>query len=63
MIKQSLRYIALTLTLLAFTTTVHTASAQSSCPTSTSCVVTGTDPEPMGVVEMILLTLLSVPLQ
>lgn len=60
MIKQSFRYIALALTLLAFTSTVQTASAQSSCPTGT-CVVTGGDPEPMGVVQVILLVLSTLP--
>lgn len=63
MTKQSLRYIALTLMLLAFTSTVPAASAQSACTGSTTCVVTGGDPEPMGIVQMIVMALLTVPLQ
>lgn len=58
--KQSFRYIALALTLLAFTSTVQTASAQSTCPTD-SCVVTGGNPEPMGFLPITLLVLSTLP--
>lgn len=62
MIKRSFRYLALVLTLLAFTSTVRTASAQSSCTDASSCVVTGGNPEPMGMVQIILTILSTVPL-
>ena len=61
MIKWSIRYIALTLTLLAFTSAVQTASAQSSC-SDPSCVVTGSNPEPMGEYQLILSVLATVVL-
>jgi len=51
MIKRSIRYFALVLTLLALTSTVQKASAQSGC-TDPSCVVGGSDPEPMGEFQM-----------
>ena len=52
-IKRSVRYLALALSLVAFTSATQTASAQ--C--TDSCVVTGTDPEPMGNAQIILLIL------
>ena len=55
MINRTFRYIALALTLAAFTSTVQNASAQSSCSDSNSCVVGGGDPEPMGVYQTILI--------
>ena len=53
MIKRSIRYFALVVTLLAFTSTVQRASAQSGC-TDPSCVVGGGDPEPMDQFHLIL---------
>jgi hypothetical protein len=50
-IKRTVRYFVLVLTLLAFNSTLQKASAQSGC-TDPSCVVGGTDPEPMGEFRM-----------
>lgn len=56
MIQRSFRYLALALSLVAFASATQTASAQ--C--SDSCVVTGTDPEPMSTTQIILLILQTV---
>jgi hypothetical protein len=57
-IKRNFRYIALALTLAAFTSTLQNASAQSSgCPDGSSCVVGGGDPEPMSISTTILIFL------
>ncbi|HZL28892.1 MAG TPA: hypothetical protein VFC39_20370 [Acidobacteriaceae bacterium] len=51
MLKRSVRYFTLALTLVALTATVRTAHAQSTGPCtdpSNPCVVTGTDPQPTG---------------
>jgi hypothetical protein len=61
MIKRSIRYFALVLTLLAFTSTVQRASAQSSC-TDPSCATGGSDPEPMSQYKLILTILATVVL-
>jgi hypothetical protein len=60
-INRSIRYFALAMTLLAFTSTVQKASAQSGCQ-DPSCVVGGGDPEPMGEYKMILSALATVVL-
>ena len=49
MFKRSVRLFTLALTLIAFTVAARTAHAQSEDPCtdpSTTCVVTGTDPQP-----------------
>jgi len=56
-IKRSVRYLALALSLVAFSSATQIASAQSSCSDPSSCVVTGGDPEPMSRVGVILLIL------
>ena len=57
-IKRNFRYIALALTLAAFTSTVQNASAQSSgCSDPNSCVVGGSDPQPMSIYQTILIVL------
>ena len=60
MIKRSIRYFALALSLVAFTSASQNLSAQSSCSDSNSCVVTGGDPEPMSSTRIILLILQTV---
>ena len=57
MIKRNFRYIALAVTLAAFTSTLQNASAQSSCADSNSCVVGGGDPQPMSMFQTILIVL------
>jgi hypothetical protein len=56
-IKRSIRYLALALSLVAFTSATQSASAQSTCAATNSCVVGGGDPEPMSTTRIILLIL------
>ena len=58
MIKRNFRYIALALTLAAFTSTFQNASAQNSgCSDPNNCVVGGGDPQPMSMYQSILTVL------